>query len=81
MRCAGESDLQAVLVRRLCPYKRFCEFAVPKKGVHRWAIRRVVNVMRGAGFTHVAHRCDREISITSMIDEACKNMGRTAGAA
>ena len=40
-------------------------------------VRRLVRFIRDAGLTHFAYRCDREASVTAMIDEACSILGRS----
>ena len=62
---------------RLHPDKLVLACAVPKKGYDILVINRIVRFLKDMGLVHFAYRCDREVALNSLIEEACARTGRT----
>ena len=76
LKTSGEEKLQPVLVMRLYPYMIFFACVVEHKGSDPLVIRRVAKFLHAVGLYHFAYRCDRGLSINSMIESACLEAGR-----
>ena len=77
MRRADESYLATCLVMRLYPFKIFLACICPRKGYDPDVVRMVSKFIKDMGLVHFAYKCDREISLNSMIEEAISKTGRT----
>ena len=77
LRWSSNPTLRTVWVMRLYPYKIYFAACVPRKGPEPTVVKRIVGFLRDSGLTHFAFRCDREASITAMLDEAVAILGRS----
>ena len=68
--------MQTVLVLRVLPYKLLFSSIVPVKGLDMDVAARVARFIREAGLVHFAYRSDRELAITSLLEEAIRISGR-----
>ena len=71
-----KGDLQTVLVLRILPYKLLVASVVPVKGLDQAVAQRVARFIKEAGLVHFAFRSDRELAITSLLEEAIRLSGR-----
>ena len=76
VRNSNDDALVCVLIARLKPLGVFLACIVPNKGVHEVAIARFTRFIMEMGLVHFTYRSDKEPSIISVIQEACRRSGR-----
>ena len=70
-----DDDSITLLVLRLLPYRITFAMAVPSKGPDPRVVARIARFIRECGLLHFTYRSDREPSITSMFEDACRAAG------